>query len=172
VPAARRASGQHEQRSIEEDRERRRPARVVEHEVLRIGHDRHVRAEDAPERLVEPRQQSPQVRQRRLAPALDLHDPHRLGVAERPRPQGALAAASGTSAQASSRRLPREREHEPETRRRHGARGHEVRPKREPREQAEQEERAARGGSVRIREAPAGARGAEQDQPESSSVVG
>jgi hypothetical protein len=39
-----------------------------------------------------------------------------------------------------------------------------MRPEREPREQAEQEERAARARGFRIGEAPSGARGAEQDQ--------
>ena len=107
------ATREDEQDAVEQDGERRRPAAVVEHEVLGVRDDRHVRPEDAAERLVQPRQRRREVRERRLVAVGDLDDARRLGVAKRARPQGrarrqraARAPRAGAAAVRASARAP------------------------------------------------------------------
>ena len=144
----------------------------VEHEVLGVGDDRHVRAEDAAERLVQPRQRSPRgarASSRRGSATWTM----RVASAsrERARPQRARSPPRAARApRASSRRRPRERARAPRPGRRHGARRHEVRPEREAREEARAAGacRAAADPSVSV-EAPPGARRASGGRAPHSS---
>ncbi len=142
MPARGGTPGEDEQETVEEDGEPRGPPRRVQHEVLGVGDDGHVRPEDAAERLVQPRNDLPEVGEHRLVPVGHLHDARRLGVAEGARPQG--RARGDERHERPEQQAPpasRPRDH-PGAGGHDRARRHEVRPEREAGEEPQHQERA------------------------------
>ena len=146
-----------------------------QHEVLGVGHHRHVRPEDAAQRLVQARQRSPRGARsssRRGRPPGRCGWPRRR--AARATTEGALAATSGTRAQQEEQpAASRPREH-PGSGGGHRGRRHEVRPQGEAPRTA-RASGACRGAAAPSRVAGGAARrsaAVRRTSPQSTRVVG
>ena len=155
-----------EQDAVEQDERRGDPAGAREHEVLGVGDHRDVGAENAAERLVQPRQDAAEVLERRLLPVGHLHDPSGLRRRARPATTGARwRPRSGTTAHRRMRPPSARADEDPEARRGHGARRHEVRPQREA------GAAAPAGRACRAAAGPAPRRGAAPPAPRVRSTT-
>ncbi len=135
--------GEEEQGAVDEDEAGRGPGGSGDHELRRVRHQGHVGAQEAAHGLGQPRHHLGQMLRHGLLSSRDAHDARRCTVRRRAHPPRAARGEQGHEREPEHAAAPTGSPDQVKGDRGHDARGHEMRPKGEARQKAEERETGA-----------------------------